>query len=319
MGIYLDNNSSGIQILNNSVGNIGFAGIFLHDAHDIVVKNNTVYNCLRKSILEKNDDPNTFIRKISITNNILVARDSTQNCFHAVTLHNDISSFGTIDYNYYARPLDDNLVFIAQPIGEHSRNVYYSLAGWKSYTGYDANSHGSPKKITDKNDLKYVYNTTQLPVTVSLPYSYIDMTGAVFNGAIKLAPYSSAVLIKNGNVTNMPPKANAGPDQTIVLPVDSVSLSGTATDSDGTVAKYIWTKISGPIEYTIVAGSSLNTAVNDLLQGVYKFELKVTDNAGATSVDTVQITVKPAVAPPNVPPVANAGADLTIVLPVDSM
>ena len=44
MGIYCDNNSSGIQILSNSVANTGFAGIYLHDAHDIIVRNNTVYN-----------------------------------------------------------------------------------------------------------------------------------------------------------------------------------------------------------------------------------------------------------------------------------
>ncbi len=319
MGIYLDNNSSGIQILNNSLGNIGFAGIYLHDAHDIVVKNNTVYNCRTKSIWVKNDDPNTFIRNITIANNILVARDSTQNCFQAVTLHNDIPSFGTINNNYYARPLDDNLVFIAQPTGDRGRNDYYSLAGWQKYTGYDANSHGSPKKITDKNDLRYEYNSTQLPVTVSLPYSYIDITGAVFNGAIKLAPYSSAVLIKSGPITNMPPKANAGSDQTITLPVNNVNLSGTASDSDGTVTKYVWTMISGPSVYTIATGSALNTAVTGLVQGVYKFELKVTDNIGATASDTVQITVNPAAAPPNVPPVANAGADQTITLPVNNV
>jgi len=53
-----------------------------------------------------------------------------------------------------------------------------------------------------------------------------------------------------------------------------------------------------------------------LVQGVYQFELTVTDNSGATGKDTVQITVNPA---PNIPPVAIAGNDITITLPTNSI
>ena len=45
---------------------------------------------------------------------------------------------------------------------------------------------------------------------------------------------------------NIPPTANAGADQTITLPTDSIKLTGIGTDSDGTIASYLWTKISGP-------------------------------------------------------------------------
>ncbi len=38
---------------------------------------------------------------------------------------------------------------------------------------------------------------------------------------------------------NRPPVANAGPDQTIILPVNSVTLDGSAsTDPDGTITSY---------------------------------------------------------------------------------
>ena len=117
----------------------------------------------------------------------------------------------------------------------------------------------------------------------------------------------------------MPPVVNAGADLTIVLPVDSVNLSGTATDADGTLASYAWTKIAGPASFTISTGSSLNTLVKGLKKGVYKFELKVTDNKGASTKDTVQVTVNPAVIVANIPPVSNAGADQTITLPVNNV
>jgi hypothetical protein len=46
---------------------------------------------------------------------------------------------------------------------------------------------------------------------------------------------------------NVPPVAHAGTGQTITLPVDSVTLDGSAsTDPDGTIVSYSWAKIAGP-------------------------------------------------------------------------
>ena len=55
---------------------------------------------------------------------------------------------------------------------------------------------------------------------------------------------------------------------------------------------------------------SASTVVNNLAAGLYSFQLKVTDNAGATGFDTVNINVNNT-APVNQPPVANAGIDQT--------
>ena len=38
-----------------------------------------------------------------------------------------------------------------------------------------------------------------------------------------------------------------GPDQSITLPVNTATLSGSGSDADGTVVSYSWTQISGPI------------------------------------------------------------------------
>ena len=54
---------------------------------------------------------------------------------------------------------------------------------------------------------------------------------------------------------NIPPTANAGTDQTITLPTNTVSLSGSGTDPDGTISSYSWTKISGPASGTITNAS----------------------------------------------------------------
>jgi len=117
-------------------------------------------------------------------------------------------------------------------------------------------------------------------------------------------------------VPNIPPTANAGPDQNITLPTNTVNLSGSGTDTDGSISTYLWTKISGPAAGTITNAASAATPVTGLAAGIYKFELKVTDNGGATARDTMQVTVNPAA---NIPPTANAGADQNITLPTNTV
>ena len=117
--------------------------------------------------------------------------------------------------------------------------------------------------------------------------------------------------------SNKFPTANAGKDTTIVLPIDFVKLDGSASsDPDGSIKEWNWTKISGPSNFTIANATLAATDVKNLIAGVYKFELKVTDNGGLSAKDTVQVTVESA---PNRAPIANAGKDTSIVLPVNSV
>lgn len=126
------------------------------------------------------------------------------------------------------------------------------------------------------------------------------------------------VIVNPAAAVNQAPVANAGNNQTITLPVNTVTLSGSGTDADGTIASYLWTKIAGPATFTIAAPAQAQTVINNLVQGTYQFELTVTDNLGATGKDTVTITVNPAIAV-NQPPVVNAGNDISITLPVNTV
>ncbi|GBR77367.1 hypothetical protein RDn1_026 [Candidatus Termititenax dinenymphae] len=115
---------------------------------------------------------------------------------------------------------------------------------------------------------------------------------------------------------NILPTANAGNDQTIVLPANSVRLNGSGSDSDGTIVSYLWRKLSGPGSPTITSGNSAATDITNLQEGTYIFALTVTDNKGGTHTDSVTIIVQPP--PANILPTANAGNDQTIVLPANS-
>ncbi len=122
-----------------------------------------------------------------------------------------------------------------------------------------------------------------------------------------------------GTPPNQAPSANAGPDHNITLPTNTVIVLGSASDPDGTITVHQWTKISGPAQYTILFTAQPQTVINNLVQGVYQFELRVTDNQGAVDTDTMTVTVNAAAPPPNQPPVANASADTSITLPVNNV
>lgn len=114
---------------------------------------------------------------------------------------------------------------------------------------------------------------------------------------------------------NIPPIADAGPDQIITLPTDSVSLDGnSSSDADGSITSYAWRKITGPASSIITDPSAAKTSVKNLITGLYNVELKVTDDGGLTATDTMQILVNDP-SQPNQPPVAFAGNDQNITLP----
>lgn len=98
-----------------------------------------------------------------------------------------------------------------------------------------------------------------------------------------------------GGVTNNPPTANAGPDQTGILPGAQVTLSGTgSSDPDGTVTNHTWTQTAGPTVTLSGTGTGSRTFTAPSVVGgtTLTFSLVVTDNGGLDSTaDTVNITV----------------------------
>src|SRR6202000_1200663 len=110
------------------------------------------------------------------------------------------------------------------------------------------------------------------------------------------------------------PSANAGTSQTITLPTNSVTLSGSGSETNGTIVSYAWTHVSGASTATFGSAANASTSVSALEQGTYVFQLKVTDNSNVTATAPVTVTVNAAPVVPGAPS-ANAGAAQTITLP----
>jgi len=160
-------------------------------------------------------------------------------------------------------------------------------------------------------------NTATLSLTGLIAGQYIyQLTVTDNNGASS----SAQVKVEVSPAILVPPVANAGPNQSITAPANTVVLDGSASfDPDGSITAYSWVTISGPGSITISNSNTATPTVTGLMTGAYIFELTVTDISGATAKNQVIVIVNPKPILPNQPPVANAGPNQTITLPVNSV
>ncbi|MFO7560669.1 MAG: REJ domain-containing protein [Desulfobacterales bacterium] len=127
--------------------------------------------------------------------------------------------------------------------------------------------------------------------------------------------YSEALCIVNvTNIPgNIPPVANAGPDQENIVEGDTVRLDGSNSyDPDtGVIQSYAWTQISG-VAVTLSSSSAIQPTFVAPYVGTsgdsLKFRLVVTDEGGLQSSDTCIVSVNGK----NRSPIADAGDDQTV-------
>uniref|UniRef100_A0A8C1RQ22 Si:ch211-193k19.1 n=1 Tax=Cyprinus carpio TaxID=7962 RepID=A0A8C1RQ22_CYPCA len=156
-------------------------------------------------------------------------------------------------------------------------------------------------------------DTAILTLTNLVPGNYtFSLTVTDSDGA---QDSTQAMLLVN-KATDYRPTANAGPNQVITLPRNYITLYGNQSTDDHENLSYEWS-LSPESKGKVVEMQGVRTPILQLSamqEGDYTFQLTVTDSSGQQ--DTAQVTV--IVQPENnKPPVADAGPDKELTLPVD--
>ena len=152
-------------------------------------------------------------------------------------------------------------------------------------------------KTPDNPDGKYVVDDIEDLPNVSLNYIVNVGEGIDGNFTIRFTPKVSvdqtppSYISKDDNETYIlppellvKPKADAGPDKTVQAN-DSVTITGTGTDDDGTIASYEW-------KYgTEVVATTASFVFTPDTVGFATLTLTVTDNDGLKDSDSMNLTV----------------------------
>jgi hypothetical protein len=150
--------------------------------------------------------------------------------------------------------------------------------------------------------------TSAKPVFVADLVGTYVITLIVNDGKVDSTAVATTV---TASVANVAPVANAGTSQNVVL--GTVTLDGsTSTDANNDALTYKWALLNKPVGSNAVLSStsSAKPTFTADLSGIYVFSLVVNDGKVDSTTVTVSITASAA----NVAPVANAGANQSVVL-----
>ncbi|KAF6024427.1 hypothetical protein EB796_017264 [Bugula neritina] len=111
-----------------------------------------------------------------------------------------------------------------------------------------------------------------------------------------------------------PPTANAGDDIVVNLPVNYVTLYGNTSTDDKGIHSYEWKATDTDSTTDLEGVHEPFLRLKHLTEGVYTFELLVTDTKGQTSKDEVRVFVQTSL---NKPPVAMVEHNFTTAKPQD--
>jgi hypothetical protein len=159
------------------------------------------------------------------------------------------------------------------PSGKMVSMVWLPTQTWNQINNIQINV-GSATAVTErKNSSRTAVNTNK------------TITGGKITTSINEMP---KFFYWNTGAPNVSPLANAGVDRPVTTA--STTIVGTGTDSDGSIASYSWSLISGGA--STMSGTTTSTlSLSGLVNGSYTFRLTVTDNFGATGSDDVVLSV----------------------------
>jgi hypothetical protein len=308
-GIYLDGIGMNVDIIDNTVFNMGKNGIHCNNPNNVTVSGNTSFNNLNAVSFMK--WPWGTINNLTIKNNIFYPKTSNQqNLFYtnaalnepdSVSLPDALRSVGTIDSNYYS---SSNLSGFSYEVYATSGGTYlpyssHSLEGWQSFSGKDIHS----KRPVREAPTYYLRNTVGSSTVINGSFDAgINNISAVGTGAV--ASWDNTGKISGGSLKIQMSSPVANRYVLIYSSIGPVSASKKyvlrfktlGTTAFGIVRAYIRKTTSPFISLTPIQVKVFDTTVKQheflfaapAAESGASFVIEIEQNSGTTYIDNIE-------------------------------
>jgi hypothetical protein len=189
-GLYFDNGSMNIEATGNTVFNASDMAMLLNGVKNIKISGNTFYAPAARHIVMDERLNHPTIRNNSTSNNIMFVKNVSEVYILRRSESSSTDLFGTISGNYYARPMDANTATVKTKV-----KAYDAYPRFKDYT----------------TAVRFEFNATKVAKTIALDATYTDAKSINYSGSITLQPYTSAILIRTGSITNVATTSTVAP------------------------------------------------------------------------------------------------------------
>jgi hypothetical protein len=196
-GLYLDGGADYTDVKNNVVAYTLDDGIMNGGGDHVLISGNLMFanNCqlFLQDYYGMNGWPH--INTNTVTGNKCISK-AGQYAYKIYVLNAYIAgTFTQSDNNYFARPIDDDYV-----VRKSETTTELTLAQWKTFSGLDTNSAGTPVTITSDDDMHLIYNNTNAQKTWTLSAAMKDVDGTDYSSNVTLNPWTGKVLIGAGTI-----------------------------------------------------------------------------------------------------------------------
>jgi len=138
-GIYIDDNSVGVKIANNTIAEVSSKGLYIHNNRDIEVLNNLFYKTPIQLQIS-HDMLGNPVRNVRVEGNQFSSIYDEELPYAIASSENDINQIGISNNNYFLDPYGVDLVFRSQNPKDGVLGQKRNLKNWTSEFGFDRNS-----------------------------------------------------------------------------------------------------------------------------------------------------------------------------------
>ncbi|MFS2187023.1 right-handed parallel beta-helix repeat-containing protein [Mucilaginibacter sp. Mucisp84] len=196
-GIYMDDNTKNVIISGNTVAHNNGAGIFIHNAYNITVKDNTAYDNFEQLLFSYSFNfADEIAKNNKVSNNIFVSGDRSKYVadFRSNKGSVAVNKIGAFRSNVYMpkpgqKELNIQSSFVGVPLTSSG-----DMSNWKS--DYDSKNDSSFQKVSMPSAVRFECNRSDKPKVIILDGVYQDVKKNIYSKKITLQPFTSILLSK---------------------------------------------------------------------------------------------------------------------------